>query len=259
MKWAARGISIFITTTFLLLLVFNFATAQTIENSGNDIVISGLVDNGDNCVLVYDIFSNPNEEQLTASQVRPSNTGSWPTGLTFQGDTQITLDETFFPSKDVLLAFMESNCNNFNPSLTDSRDRQLTNPAYFGQRQAWVYVRTPLECAKIGTEICTGLRLRLFAAEDNQSAFTATMTASVIQGVQDTGQNIWPMFVFAGVPIAFIIALQLIVFTRRSINLKNSGEFDNKKADDLEDYFSKTGGTKESELESIRKIERNRK
>ena len=48
------------------------------------------------------------------------------------------------------------------------------------------------------------------------------LTASVIDGVQATGVGIWPLFAFLGVQIAFIIALQLVVFTRRSIMLKNA-------------------------------------
>lgn len=70
------------------------------------------------------------------------------------------------------------------------------------------------------------LRLHLFAPADQTTAsFTTPMLASVISGVQDTGTNIWPLFVVAGIPLAFIIGLQLIVFTRRAIMFRN----DNKK------------------------------
>lgn len=66
------------------------------------------------------------------------------------------------------------------------------------------------------------LRLYLFAPKGNTTAsFTEPLSASVIQGVQDTGQNIWPLFVLAGIPLAFIIGLQLIVFTRRAVMLNS--------------------------------------
>lgn len=43
------------------------------------------------------------------------------------------------------------------------------------------------------------------------------LVASVISGVQTTGQSIWPLFGFVGVSLAFIIALQVVVFTRRAV------------------------------------------
>jgi len=42
------------------------------------------------------------------------------------------------------------------------------------------------------------------------------LVANVTDGVQQTGQSIWPLFSIVGVSLAFIIALQLIVFIRRS-------------------------------------------
>lgn len=100
------------------------------------------------------------------------------------------------------------------------------------------------------------LRIYLFAPEGQQTAsFTTPMLASVISGVQNTGQNLWPLFVFVGIPLAFIIGLQLIVFTKRSFIVE---KFDDDKADELEEFFSKTGGTDKNELETIKKIERKR-
>jgi hypothetical protein len=42
------------------------------------------------------------------------------------------------------------------------------------------------------------------------------LMATVVTGVQDTGGDLWPMFVFLGVALAFMIGLQLTVFTKRA-------------------------------------------
>ena len=47
---------------------------------------------------------------------------------------------------------------------------------------------------------------------------SADLIASVAGGVQETGKAIWPMFAFVGVGLAFIIALQVVVFIKRSVN-----------------------------------------
>lgn len=45
----------------------------------------------------------------------------------------------------------------------------------------------------------------------------ASVATPLTDGVQETGKAIWPMFAFVGVLLAFIIALQMVVFLRRSV------------------------------------------
>lgn len=40
------------------------------------------------------------------------------------------------------------------------------------------------------------------------------LLASVTSGVQDTGVALWPLFVFVGVPIAFVIARYVLSFIK---------------------------------------------
>lgn len=54
------------------------------------------------------------------------------------------------------------------------------------------------------------------------SDFIASVSGSLRDGVQHTGSNIWPMFAFVGVSLAFIIALQLLVFTKRATGVNKS-------------------------------------
>lgn len=54
------------------------------------------------------------------------------------------------------------------------------------------------------------------------SDFIASVGGSLRDGVQHTGSNIWPMFAFVGVSLAFIIALQLLVFTKRATGVNKS-------------------------------------
>jgi len=49
------------------------------------------------------------------------------------------------------------------------------------------------------------------------SDLLASVGGSIGDGVRQTGQSIWPLFVFLGIPIAFIIALQVVVFTKRTV------------------------------------------
>ena len=58
------------------------------------------------------------------------------------------------------------------------------------------------------------LRFSLFAT----STPSTDILASVAGSVQETGKAIWPMFAFLGVGAAFIIALQVMVFTKRAVN-----------------------------------------
>jgi len=43
------------------------------------------------------------------------------------------------------------------------------------------------------------------------------VVASVTSGVQDTGQALWPLLVFVGISLAFVIGGYLISFIRRSV------------------------------------------
>ncbi len=46
------------------------------------------------------------------------------------------------------------------------------------------------------------------------------LLASVTTGVQDTGVSLWPLFVFVGVPIAFVIARYVLSFIKSAFGNK---------------------------------------
>lgn len=54
----------------------------------------------------------------------------------------------------------------------------------------------------------------------------ASVGGSIRDGVQETGKSMWPLLVFLGVALAFIIALQLVVFTRRTIGTPKEDNID---------------------------------
>lgn len=84
-----------------------------------------------------------------------------------------------------------------------------------------------------------------------------TLSASV----QATGTNLWPMLVFIGVAIAFTIFGYVVLSIQRSnrpkIARKRSKTFDpvqfNRKADELQEFYSKTGGADPVVVESIKR------
>lgn len=43
------------------------------------------------------------------------------------------------------------------------------------------------------------------------------VVASVTTGVQDTGEALWPLLVFVGISLAFVIGGYLISFIRKSV------------------------------------------
>ena len=45
----------------------------------------------------------------------------------------------------------------------------------------------------------------------------ASVGDPIIGSVQETGKAVWPLFVFVGVLLAFVIALQVLVFTKRAV------------------------------------------
>ena len=51
------------------------------------------------------------------------------------------------------------------------------------------------------------------------SSFLDKVSTPLIASVQETGASIWPLFVFVGVSLAFVIALQMIVFTKRAVGV----------------------------------------
>jgi len=81
-------------------------------------------------------------------------------------------------------------------------------------------------------------------------------------GVQNTGADLWPLLIFLGVSLAFIIFLQVVFLTKKSVKPSNKKDFDpaafNKKADELEEFFSKTGGASDEIVETITKRKRGR-
>lgn len=91
--------------------------------------------------------------------------------------------------------------------------------------------------------------------------FTAGALPSTLEAsVQATGSEIWPLLIFSGIAIAFIIFLQVAFLSKKGAqpiktNKKNTtfdiDEF-NAKADELQAYFSKTGGASEETLKTIR-------
>jgi hypothetical protein len=74
--------------------------------------------------------------------------------------------------------------------------------------------------------------------------------ASVIE----TGANLWGLLVFLGVSLAFIIFMQVVFLTNRSIKPKKP-KFDEKKAKELKDYYSKDGGAPKWLVDKVRKKE----
>lgn len=80
-----------------------------------------------------------------------------------------------------------------------------------------------------GTEIVESFVFNAFLSDPNQNqngdfSFLASTTepgdlvASVISGVQTTGQSIWPLLVFVGILLAFVIGGELLVFKTRAIS-----------------------------------------
>lgn len=80
-------------------------------------------------------------------------------------------------------------------------------------------------CYGINTNACTSNVFQPLTFSLLASGTTPMdLTASVISGVQETGKGIWPLFSLVGVSLAFIIGLQLIVFTKRATYAKNESK-----------------------------------
>lgn len=61
-----------------------------------------------------------------------------------------------------------------------------------------------------------------FSLTGTSSNFLEKIGTPMVASVQTTGANLWPLFAFVGVSLAFIIALQLLVFTKRATGVSNT-------------------------------------
>lgn len=46
---------------------------------------------------------------------------------------------------------------------------------------------------------------------------TGDLLASVTTGVQDTGASLWPLLVFVGIPLAFVIGAKVVSFIKGTV------------------------------------------
>lgn len=90
---------------------------------------------------------------------------------------------------------------------------------------------------------------------------TESVREDLVASVQATGANLWPMLIFLGVVLAFAIFGYLLTSVNTSVKPKNarraSKTFDpvqfNRKADELMEFYSKTGGTDPELVKQIKK------
>lgn len=61
-----------------------------------------------------------------------------------------------------------------------------------------------------------------FSLVGTSTSFLDKISTPMVASVQTTGANLWPLFAFVGVSLAFIIALQLLVFTKRATGVSNT-------------------------------------
>ena len=81
------------------------------------------------------------------------------------------------------------------------------------------------------------------------------LMASVSGGVQETGKSMWPLTVFLGIATAFIIAGLVVQNIKQQVKPTkgfNMAEFD-AKADELQEFYSKTGGADPAAVETIKR------
>jgi hypothetical protein len=52
------------------------------------------------------------------------------------------------------------------------------------------------------------------------STTPADLLGSVTQGVQTTGESLWPLFVFVGIGVAFVIGGYVVSFIRKSVGTR---------------------------------------
>lgn len=92
-----------------------------------------------------------------------------------------------------------------------------------------------------------------FFSEDYQ---LTDMKNDMVASVQATSSQLWPLMVFVGISLAFVIFLQVVVFTKRSYTIENKKEFNHKKAGELKEFYSKTGKTDPRIVETIKRIKK---
>lgn len=113
-------------------------------------------------------------------------------------------------------------------------------------------VNTTLECGpyNIGPYCGTPAHVSIWGDGNNGfwgSGFTALDVKDQVAGaVGATGNNIYPLFIFAGIPLAFLIFLAVMNFIRQGVPEQKT--FDskrfNKKADELEEFYSRRSRAK---------------
>lgn len=71
----------------------------------------------------------------------------------------------------------------------------------------------------------------------------------VAASVQATGGNVYPLLIFVGIPLAFIIGLAVVNFIRQGVEPKKrfSSKKFNEKADELEEFYSRRSRAKAPE------------
>jgi len=90
---------------------------------------------------------------------------------------------------------------------------------------------------------------------------TDSIKSDLVASVQATGTNLWPMLIFLGIVLAFAIFGYLVTSIKDSVKPKTarrrSKTFDpvqfNRKADELSEFYSKTGGADPVMVEQIKK------
>lgn len=96
------------------------------------------------------------------------------------------------------------------------------------------------------------------------SVTTEDVKNDMVASVQATGANLWPMLIFLGVVLAFAIFGYLVTSIKDSVRPQNrrrrSKTFDpvsfNRKADELQEFFGRTGGASDEIVEAIRKTKK---
>lgn len=88
---------------------------------------------------------------------------------------------------------------------------------------------------------------------------TEEVKETLVASVQETGLDLWGLLPLLGVVIAFIIFLQVVFLNKKMVQPVKKSTFDvdkfNSKADELEDFYSRTGGADKALVEEIRGLE----
>jgi len=91
---------------------------------------------------------------------------------------------------------------------------------------------------------------------------TAQVKETLTASVQDTSTDLWGLLIFSGIALAFIIFLQVVFLTKKSIKPTSKKTFDpiafNKKADELDEFYNRTGGADPELVDQIKKRGRGR-